>query len=47
LRTAEIGDIEERLTRLEQLVKNNCRPDYDHHSDLAQAGTTRRTNGRA
>jgi hypothetical protein len=46
LRAAEIGDIEERLTRLEQLAKNNWRPD-DHHPDHAQVGSARTTNGRA
>jgi hypothetical protein len=46
LRSAEIGDIAERLARLEQLAKNNWRPN-DHRPDHAQIGTTRRTNGPA
>jgi hypothetical protein len=48
MRGAEIADIEERLVRLEQLVKhNNWRGPDDRQSDSAQAGTTRRTNGAA
>jgi hypothetical protein len=49
LRAAEIVDIEERLSRLEQLAQNNHwrRPDDHHPEDHPQTGTTRRTNGHA
>jgi hypothetical protein len=45
LRAAEIGDIEERLTRLEQLVKNNRKGPDDHQPNHTQVGAARRTNG--
>jgi hypothetical protein len=45
LKSVELGQLEERIARLEQLAKNNWRPD-DHHPDHAQVGTTRRTNAR-
>jgi hypothetical protein len=46
LKAVEMNDIEQRLVRLEQLVKNNWKggPD-DSQSNSAQVGTTRRTNG--
>jgi hypothetical protein len=50
MRGAEIADIEERLVRLEQLVKHNNwkgpEPD-DRHPNNATTGTTRKTNGAA
>jgi hypothetical protein len=46
LKAVEIGDIAERISKLEQLVKNNWRPD-DHQPDRAQTGSARRTNGSA
>jgi hypothetical protein len=46
LRAVELSDIEQRLARLEALIKNNWRPD-DYQPDRTQVGTTRRTNGGA
>jgi AcrR family transcriptional regulator len=45
LRAVEIGDIEERLTKLEQLVKNHRKGSDDYQPDREQVATARRTNG--
>jgi hypothetical protein len=47
LRAAEIGELEERLTRLEQIARNNNWRLDDHQPDHPQAGTARTTNGAA
>jgi hypothetical protein len=46
LRVVELGDIEQRLARLEGTARNNWRPD-DHQPDREEAGSARRPNGRA
>jgi hypothetical protein len=48
MRGAEIADIEERLVRLEQLVKhNNWRGPDDRQPDNATIGNPRRANSSA
>jgi len=48
LRVVEIGDIEQRLEKLEAIAKGNWKGSgYDQPADRAQAGGTRNINGRA
>jgi hypothetical protein len=46
LRAVELGDIEERIKRLEEIAKSNWKGSHDQ-PNLAPTGTNRGVNGRA